>query len=157
MFYFYHQISFFYFRNQISSSQSLTKEAVPRSQINSLLKYSFILLVFIIWPWIWAMDGSHVATVATSVWPFPVWVCDADSWDKDGSAMDFSRVWQLERRLDWVYDGSLSFLFFFPSFSLVALLRLVSFAGYHFFSHHMTLVWILTLLFWKLRIEHVGK
>ena len=26
-----------------------------------------------------------------------------------------------------------------------------------FFSHRMTLVSILTLLFWKLRIEHVGK
>ena len=61
--------------------------------------------------------------------------------------------------------GSLfSFLFFFPSFSLVALLCLVSFAGYcfcflyvPFFSHRMTLVSTLTLLFWKLRIEHVGK
>ena len=49
MFYFYHQISFFHFRNQISSPQSLTKEAMPGSQINSLFKYSFILLVLIIW------------------------------------------------------------------------------------------------------------
>ena len=30
---FYHQISFFNFRNQISSLQSLTKEAMPGSQI----------------------------------------------------------------------------------------------------------------------------
>ena len=46
--------------------------------------------------------------------------------------MDFSRVWRLEQQRDWVCDGSLSFLFFFPSFSLVDLLRLVSFAGFCF-------------------------
>ena len=132
MFYFYHQISFFYFRNQISSSQSLTKEAMPVSQINLLLKYSFILSVFIVWPWIWGRDRSHVAIVVALVWPFPVWVCDADSWDRDRSVMDFSCVWRLEQQRDWVCDGSLSFLFFFPLFSLVALLRLVSFAGFCF-------------------------
>ena len=158
MFYFYHQISFFYFRNQISSSESLTKEAMPGSQIHSLLKYSFIpfslhhLTVNLSQGRVSRGDGGGAG------------VCDADSWDSDGSAMDFSRVWWLERRLDWVCDGSLSFFFFFPSFSLVALLRLVSFAGFcfcflyvPFFSHRMTLVSILTLLFWKLRIEHVGK
>ena len=42
--------------------------------------------------------------------------------------MGFSHVW----RRDWVCDGSLSFLFFFPSFLLVALLHLVSFTGFCF-------------------------
>ena len=131
MFYFYHQISFFHFRKQISSPQSLIKEAMPGSQINSLFKYSFILLVFIIWLWIRAKDESCVVTVAALVWPFPVWVCDADCWDSDRSAMDFSRVWWLEWQRDWSAMG-LSFLFFFPSFSLIALLCLISFVGFCF-------------------------
>ena len=42
--------------------------------------------------------------------------------------MGFSHVWQC----DWVCNGSLSFLFFFPSFLLVALLHLVSFTGFCF-------------------------
>ena len=117
---------------------------MPGSQIHSLLKYSFIpfslhhLTVNLSQGRVSRGDGGGAGVAVSRLGMRrrqlrQRWVCD-------GSAMDFSRVWRLERRRDWVCDGSLSFLFFFPSFSLVALLRLVSFAGYHFFSHHMTLV-----------------
>ena len=59
--------------------------------------------------------------------------------------MDFSHVWRLEQQHDWVWDGSFSFLFFFPSFSLVALLHLVSFARfcfcYLFFTFFFRVTW----------------
>ena len=89
---------------------------MPGSQIHSLLKYSFIpfslhhLTVNLSQGRVSRGDGGGAGVAVSRLGMRrrqlrQRWVCE-------GSAMDFSRVWWLERRLDWVCDGSLSFLFF---------------------------------------------